>query len=383
MSVIRAILNNGLSIIVLIVAITLYLAYSDSIKRDHGITDHTNQPIASNQTHSDQALQNEADHSHKNNSAQENSHADTTATDAHLVATNEENTVLADNIAQQPTEATKIVIVTAQTEGSDLNNATNTSETEDSAKNQANENVTEVQAKPAIKAVINPETANTDVANFASIDEAMQAARDAEQKQDFATSSRIYLDIAANQPSANILGYLANSLHQDGKQQQAKQAWIDSAKLLVKENRLQDASMLASRLIPYAPEVAQNIHMNVQKIRYQQMMNQQQMGEPVRNKMPKKAQIKPFAPIKEMPQMPAMNQQPMINNQSMPAMQNYNPQTNPQYLAMQKQQQEQYQAYLNYMHQQEEMMKKRMPMAPPQQFMPSANAHYPNYPNGQ
>ena len=37
MSIIRTLLNNGFFVLLLVVAVTLYLAYSDDIKRDHGL----------------------------------------------------------------------------------------------------------------------------------------------------------------------------------------------------------------------------------------------------------------------------------------------------------------------------------------------------------
>ncbi|GAB6068912.1 hypothetical protein JCM30760_00090 [Thiomicrorhabdus hydrogeniphila] len=414
MSLIRAILNNGFFIIVLIVAITLYLAYSDSIKQDHGIENNANQTIASHSQPNDQASQNKPNNVQKNDTQPENIKTSTETPQLtenttklvkqhnHSVTPSEESTPIKETAQHEnkAIETTETVIVAMQTDDSTADTNTAELNTKEPSANTTNE------AKPTVKAEIAPETTNTntEIANFASVEQAMQAAQNADRKQDFATSSRIYLDIAANQPSANILGYLANALYQDGKQKQAGQAWLDSAKLLVKENRLQDASMLASRLSPYAPAVAQEIRMNVQKIQYHQMVKQQQK---MQERMPQIQQMKPFAPIKEMPpmksmpavpqmqKMPTMNQQPMANNQPfaamppmannqpMPAMKNYNPQSDPRYMAMQKQQQAQYQAYLKYVKEQQEMIKQRMPMAPQPQFTPPANASYPNYPNGK
>jgi len=132
------------------------------------------------------------------------------------------------------------------------------------------------------------------------------------------------------QPSANLVGELAMNLHKGGKNKLAAKAWLESAKMLVAENRLGEAAMLSSRMAQFAPAESREIQLNLQKIQHahmakkqaamkarlqqhQQMMQkkmpqQNMQAMPPMKPMPKYAPMKPMAPMQKMtqPNMQAM-----------------------------------------------------------------------------
>jgi len=413
MSLIRAILNNGFFIIVLIIAITLYLMYSDKIKRDHGITSHSNTSIVETNDTPSPVVQKTTQNSEPNVSEQpqkteETNLAETSPStenketqsannnNSNAANTNTTDTLVENNAHKVEKVETEVQATTKPTENDNVNSqgsADNAPQADEKTPQlvvntpHATENAPQAveNTSKSADAVATTEKKSNTKAHFANLNEALVAAKKASAKNDFTKAAAIYLDIAKKQPSPSILGYLANSLYQEGKATQAGQAWLDSAKLLVKEHRLQDANMLASRLVPYAPKVAHEIHMNVQRI-YQKQMALRQHNNQVQNASNKPlTNFQPQQAMKPMPQMQTM--QPMQAMQPMPQMQkvqpmppmhkmpNYNtaPQSNQQFLKMQQQQRAQYQRYLDYMRKQASMMRNRMNI-PSQQN----NLHYSN-----
>jgi len=424
MSIIRAILNNGFFFIVLIVATTLYLAYSDSIKRDHGLLpEQTN--IAENTLHNNVAEPTVSkveieNHSDTNTNTETPSSADTNtdsvpvasseATEALLpIETAETTPVEEEQATSTPeTEASEVVTETAQPENTLANNSeTQSTEMPADTVNQSqpasqseNAKASESVLTAELDSILDDSNSATNVAIFASQAEAVTAARQAASKQDYTTATKIYLDIAKKAPSANLVGELAYTLYKAGKTEWAAKAWLESAKMLVAEKRFNEAAMLSNRLMPIAPKASKEIQMNLQKIYQahqenmqkkraymQSMMNKQNNSSSVmkpmskmapmqpmtQQKMPPMATMKPMpkmAPIQPMPQqnmppMPAMkpmpNMAPMqpMPQQNMAPMQPTLQQRMLTMEEMQKQQQARYQAYLEYMRQQQAMAQQR------------------------
>ncbi len=98
---------------------------------------------------------------------------------------------------------------------------------------------------------------------FKSPQQALNAARTAFNENDFKTAEEIYFALALKTQQAEITNELANLLYLNDKKDWAKQVWLESAKQLLRDNRLQDAISLANHLSKIAPEVAEEIRFNL------------------------------------------------------------------------------------------------------------------------
>ncbi|MEA1989565.1 MAG: hypothetical protein U9N57_10235 [Pseudomonadota bacterium] len=511
MSLIRAILNNGFFFIVLIVAAAVYLAYSDNIKRDHGLLPEEPTTVANEESHQPKAVNmtsapaviattDESTPSENNvDTAPEKDVVISESPSKQTPSTESENlTSQSEEIPTAEAVAAVVMVSNPLIDNNDSNEAASTeqdSENIETTKTDVNEPTAPVnQASlqnttvltPELDAILNDDNMSIKTPDFKTQQEALVAAHEATTKEDYLTAAKIYMDTAKKQPSANVVGLLAQSLYQADKKEWAAKAWLESAKMLVAENRFKEAAMLSARLAPIAPAEAREIQMNLQKmhqahmakkraamkarmIKQQQMMQsnmpqQNMQAMPPIKPVPKYnyAPMKPvvpmqpmqqipqqnmqamppmkpmpkynYAPMKPMAQMPPMQQMPQHNMQATPPMKpmpkynyapmkpmvpmqpmqqmpqqnmqamppmkpmakyNYAPmkptapmqpmqqmpqqnmqampsmQPNPQMLEMQKAQQARYQAYLEYMRKQQQMMSQRnmppMPMPMPTQ----------------
>jgi len=432
MSLIRAILNNGFFFIVLIVAAAVYLAYSDNIKRDHGLlpeepttvaNEETHQPKAVNTTSAPAVIAATDESTPSENNGDTAPEKDVVISEAPSIQTpSTEGETLPDQSKEAPL-AEAVAPTTMAAEALNTNSSSNEaaltqqdSENIETAKTDVNEasapvNQASLQSSkvltPELDTILNDDKMSAKTPDFKTQQEALAAAQEATTKEDYLTAAKIYMDTARKQPSANVVGLLAQSLYQADKKEWAAKAWLESAKMLVAENRFREAAMLSSRLAPIAPAEAREIQMNLQKmhqahmakkqeamkarmLKQQQMMQGNNMPQqnmqamPPMKPMPKYnyAPMKPMTPMQPMQQMPQQNtlamppmkpmpkynyapmkpmapmqpmqQMPQQNMQAMPPMKHIPPSA--KMLEMQKAQQARYQAYLEYMRKQQQMM---------------------------
>jgi len=349
MSIIRAILNNGFFIIVLIVASVLYIAYSDNIKRDHGLLPdnaHKKTPMAA---------------SHDTTKKAEPTTVETNSDSTSDLVESVEQNKQADeplNVAAAHTDTSPEVAVPTSEPMSDNNQEPEKADLTVNTAVASKAESKSVEEEPAgakvtlekpVESHDNPSTvaqkqtssvltseldkilddSSQQQPRFESEAAALSAARQSMMQRDFETAARIYFDVATKAPSANNTGELARALYLAGKKDWAARAWLESAKQLVAEKRLPEAGMLASRLMPFAPQVSNEIRMNLQKIHQQRMqLAQKNMSSmpnmPSMKQMPQQQmmpmQPMPMQPMPNMPPMKQMPQQQMMPMQPMPNM---------------------------------------------------------------
>ena len=393
MPLIRAILNNGFFFIVLIVATAVYLAYSDNVKRDHGLLPNQSSPVAeASSTDNIEDVSKTID----NQDIQKSNLAESelsTSQDAEVprLENNDESTVeLSTESTENQPETSTAENVLQLTDDQNATSKTNTQtneistgalETDTPPEEQilatnSNDSIAPIEDTPSANDITENAESKTASNNlqddtmsdseiksnlkpleFANQNEAIQTAKEATKAGDHLTAANIYSYVAKKSPSANIVGEVALSLSQAGKQEAAEQAWLQSAKMLVAENRMQEAAMLSSRLAYIAPKVSQEIQMNLQKIHYQRMQErnkqmaaqiqkqsqpmfhqnaqkmqpmaqQPQQSMPPMQPMPNYAPMKPMAPMPHMQKMQPMAQQPQQNMLPMQPMPNMKPMPN-------------------------------------------------------
>jgi hypothetical protein len=434
MSIIRAILNNGFFFIVLIVGAALYLAYSDNIKRDHGLLPEEPKTIAESTEHkaipasgktekqkvAETAIEPIVDQ-HELTVDTPKSAPDTKEAEAATIVQTEIN-IEEVPATENPANTPQQIVVTAASEQFEETIEIPAKSTDDTVKTDAKTKIEQTSdavntaEKSANKdnenqiltseldSILDDGNIKVSTPSFDNQTDAVNAAREAASKKDYMTAAKIYIETVKKQPSANLVGELAQTLYKADKKEWAAKAWLESAKMLVAENRFAEAAMLSSRLAPIAPAEAREIQMNLQKIQQarmaqkyaamrEHMAKQQQMKQ---KNMPQMAQVTPqnvqtmppmqpmanyqYAPMKPMPPMQPMTNYQYAPIESMPPMQpmapqQYTPmrpmapvQPTAQMIEMQKAQQARYQAYLEYIRKQQQMLPQNMrPMPMPPQ----------------
>ena len=405
MSLIRAILNNGFFFIVLIVAAGVYLAYSDNIKRDHGLLpeepttvakEESHQPKAVNMTNAPGIIVTTDESTPSENKVDKAPEKDVVLSEASLIETpSTESENLTNQSEEAPVAATvaanevipePLIANSASNEADSNEQDSENIETTKTDVNEASEQVNQASLENTkvltteLDSILNDDSMSIKTPEFKTQQEALAAAHEATTKKDHLTAAKIYMDTTKKQPSANVVGLLAQSLHQADKKEWAAKAWLESAKMLVAENRFSEAAMLSSRLAPIAPAEAREIQMNLQKMHQAymakkheamkaRMLKQQQMAQKNTTHMPQQntqamPPMKPmpkynYAPMKPMAPMQPMQQMPQQNTQAMPAIQKMS--VNPQMIEMQKAQKARYHAYLMHMKRQQHRMRSGIP----------------------
>ncbi|MDX1352527.1 MAG: hypothetical protein R3254_05900, partial [Thiomicrorhabdus sp.] len=341
MSIIRAILNNGFFFIVLIVATAVYLAYSDNIKRDHGIlTENTASAADSEPVKNSQITAKESIDKHATPQAQELSIPSSESNNMTIASEEPAHDNQQQPTAEQATEQNGDIAETSliqtddtstQADSAKVMNQQNNQAQEDIAPQESNqEKLTDSIFTAELVSMLNDQNSGTKMPQFASKEEALSAAQQASAKQEHLTAAKIYYDVITKAPSTNIVGQFALSLYQAGKTEWAEKAWLISAKMLVAENREHEAAILAARLTPISPKTAQEIQFNLQKIQQQRMADSAQK---MQANQPRITQVTrendrasmPAIPLRQpVPQMPAMpnysQMQPMPPMRPMPPM---------------------------------------------------------------
>ena len=388
MALIRAFLNNGFFFLVLIVAVTLYLVYSDDVKRDHGIlktqpsqstTESTDlvtpvishpEPVKAIETASETSIASK----HTAPPVVEMDSSEPIATnianeEMPQETQNTEDNSLVDSIVEKTQEAvesmTQVVTLEAEPQLHE-NTVTADEKSASESKNAAPAALAEIEqtslALPdydhaSLDAILNDSTKTKDIPEFSTTEAAYTAARQAFYDQDYETSEHIYLSMIQTKPTANALGELGNVLFVNNKQDKANRAWLESAKYLIIEDRVGDAYTLANRLRPVAPETAQKIGYQLAKMMAEKYRQQQINNPPHTN-----SNMPPMQPYR-LPAMPAPQAMtpPQYHSQPMPQMPAM--QMDPRMIEMRNEQEARYRAYMQHMQQQG--MTQPSPMPPP------------------
>lgn len=278
MSIIRTLLNNGFFVLLLVVAVTLYLAYSDDIKRDHGLLPEQTAEMPTESVN-DAANTEEVASDTSNEMTMETK---PTAVEVVEVAKAEKVVETSEPVASAPVQAT-----TTQPEVKEATPAPSPAQTatetvtdstpetlavnETLAEDKAPSQTAETQPEPS-EAKAKPQTTSASqnhdevLKQFASPQEAINAARSAFYNKDYDMAEKIYFAMAFKTQKADVIGELANVLYVNKKIDWAKQAWLEAASQLVEENRVQDAMVLSNRLAPIAPKTSQKIAQNIQRL---------------------------------------------------------------------------------------------------------------------
>ncbi|WP_029408749.1 hypothetical protein, partial [Thiomicrorhabdus sp. Milos-T2] len=375
MSLIRAILNNGFFFIVLIVAAAVYLAYSDNIKRDHGllpeqeesqstntVAKHNSEPQDLNTNVTETAIEKETQPSSEapnqpkqpvqaaikteqevNTSPEEETSTETQTPSQkpNLAKINSENSQAVKVEEKANTDANKELqnidpktpalastfsgeeAIKTQSKN-DLGNESenksgNKSENESNKDSNTTTNTEETAPTDEVNKTLDNQTAEQQNSDFKTEQDALKAAKDASAKSDFKTAAKIYSEVAKKHPSANVVGQLAQALYQDGKKEEAAKAWLESAKLLVAEKRFPEAMILSARLAPFAPAESREIQQNLQKMQMAYINQKRQAMQAkmlqyrknMQNKMANNKTSKSMPTMQPMPQYKPAPMKPM------------------------------------------------------------------------
>lgn len=231
MFIIRTLLNNGFFILLLIILAIIFIAYPDTIKKDNDL-------LSTNETE-------------KTVDLAENEQISATepvtkkiVADVELPKTKDptleeiEPSSISQEMVIEPETIEVEVIETEVIEPK--NKETNTQITEKIKANK--EELNNLDFATAIDKNINVEEV---LSRYRSFDEAINAARSAEKIED---AKIIYYSLAAKVPSAMVLGEFGNVLFHAGKKDLAELAWIEAGRILVKENKINEAVDFAKRL---------------------------------------------------------------------------------------------------------------------------------------
>ncbi|MGC9385844.1 MAG: hypothetical protein ACP5D0_02775 [Hydrogenovibrio sp.] len=250
MSIFRAILNNGFFILLLLVIVTLYLAYSDSIKRDHGILSESNTDVA-------------APHSASNEAGKTTASAEVAPVEVNVEPeqTSSNNapksapSTASDNTAQAPEPDTD-PSAEATTETAD-----GTAQTARQAATQPDDTDVLIVTEDIVTSEEDPREL---LKAYKSFPEAVQAARHAAEQKDYTQAEKLYFALALVTRDPNMAGELGNILYQDNKPEWAEKAWLEAARMLIMQGQYGQAMQFAQRLAPGMPQAAQTIRNEVQ-----------------------------------------------------------------------------------------------------------------------
>lgn len=238
MPIIRTFLNNGFFVLLFIVVAIIYIAYSDTIKQDHGIVS-----IAETNT-----------------SILVSGQDDVINADEHkIVDAGETLNPVIDSTHQVESQPDEVVHDT---------------------KEVASDKIVALVATEEVLAVTTDKISDTaDVAltnekidvektlsKFQSFPEAIRAARNAATKKDYQTAEEIYFSLVAKIPSSMILGEFGNILSAADKKDLAEIAWLEAGRIMIKNNRIVDAQNFANRLKKFSEKASRTLMQDIDGI---------------------------------------------------------------------------------------------------------------------
>lgn len=224
MPIIRSFLNSGFLILLLIVVGIIYIAYSDTIKRDHGL-------FAIDKV--SDILFNEKE-SHKKEEIETNSLTS-------KVTTDEKKAVKPQVIvkAKVVEKATLVEIITPP-------------------KKEA------VKIITATNSEINKEKVLLKYSSFA---EAIGDARDAYFKKEYKKAEKIYSSLVEKMPNSDVFGEFGDVLFAMGKKDLAAISWFEAGRSLINDGRVKDAIKFANNLKQVSEKASKDILGEVEIVR--------------------------------------------------------------------------------------------------------------------
>ena len=241
MSIVRSLLNNGFFILLLAVVAIIYIAYSDSIKKDHGL-------VKSDQLVTDQLMPDEHD-------AKETDESNI------VVTLKEERQVVSEsiNLKQQQEEVLEVETVTnippektipeVEVEEKVVEEVVVKLVLEENLDQDSNEKLKAIASSDAETPLNNDKIdAEKVLSEYKSFSEAIAAARKAVSDKNLLKAEEIYYSLAEKVPSEEVFGEFGNVLYHSGKQGEAEGFWFKAGKLLIKKGKIKETIKFANRL---------------------------------------------------------------------------------------------------------------------------------------
>ena len=295
MPIIRTFLNNGFFVLLFIVVAIIYIAYSDTIKQDHGIVS-----IAETNTSITVSEQDEVNN-----------------TDEHKVV--DAIGTLKPVIDSIPKAESQPEVVHDTKEGAsgkivtiDKNDAVLEKVEEKSAQLASEPPAVVTEKVLAVTTEKTPNTTDISLINekidvektlskFQSFPEAIRAARNAATKKDYQTAEEIYFSLVAKMPSSMILGEFGNVLAAADKKDLAELSWLEAGRMMIKQNRIVDARNFADRLKKFSEKASSRLLQDIDDLakvkKAHQLKRQEQFNKRIakRNAQQKAQQDKRYA----------------------------------------------------------------------------------------
>ena len=284
MSIIRTVLNNGFFILLLIVIAIIYIAYSDAIKKDHGLME--SEPSSSipltklKQEDGNEALL-------SNNDVVDELNTENNEPEAIEILAKAEEVVVEDKTAQSTSDVVELSVENNEPETIEILAKAELAVVED--KTVADEKPPQTVAIP-VEATVVLETAKVELSeeidvvdsvkkpqepksvkrsepidvekvlsNYPSFVAALSAARKFATAKEYSQSEEIYYSLTDKMPNATVLGEFGDVLHQSGKDDLAELSWIEAGRALIKNNRLNEATVFAKRLAAISEKASKAI----------------------------------------------------------------------------------------------------------------------------
>jgi len=244
MSIVRTLLNNGFFILLLAVVAIVYIAYSDSIKKDHEL-------VKSLQLVTDQLTPDDHD-------AEETDEKQVVSEDFNLKQQEEVleiETVVnisAEKIIPEVEVEEKVVVLVL----------------EESLDQASNKELKET-ASSDVKGSLNKKKIDAEkvLSEYKSFSEAIAAARKAVSDKNLLKAEEVYYSLAEKVPSEEVFGEFGNVLYHSGKQGEAEGFWFKASKLLIKKGNIKEAVKFANRLEAVSKVTQKKILKEVELVR--------------------------------------------------------------------------------------------------------------------
>ncbi len=274
MGLFRALINNTFFVLLLLVAVTFYIAFSDDIKKDHGIETQTQQEVeklvssaqANTEVQAETVVEEQPDPKEE---LLDDLHKNATKETAHNPSTEVlEKVETAKAVESKKVEATKTETAKKQAESSEVTaEATKESTPLEQASIKAKSARTEKSATP--KGLISKEEAKAVLKAYASPKAAVDAALMAYQNKDYSKAEKILFALSMWRPTPEILGALGNVFYADHKLDWAKRAWAAAVSQLIQHGQFKAALHSAEKLKSIASDLSKEIQQKVQKAQTQ------------------------------------------------------------------------------------------------------------------
>ena len=297
MKLFRILINNTFFMLLLLVAATIYIALSDSIKKDHGIMvevkheverlmEHKpviadkDSGVAENMAHVDVLEQNKLEQNKLEQPVEKtaiNSTNKSVQKEIEEVAQTEvtRKTVIQTEIEQaehSEVQVKKNVKTESVNEQSEIMAVVHVKQPEPVSQDQAvNHSVHEKASSQSqsdstvINSFMSKEEAQAILKEYVSSQAVFNAALKAYQEKDYIKAEKLLFALSLWRPTPQILGALGNVFYTNQKHDWAKRAWAAAANLLIRQGNLKAAKMHAQAINKVAPDLNQQIQQRIQE----------------------------------------------------------------------------------------------------------------------